>query len=337
MTVNYGERVALVGPNGAGKSTLFSLVLGTDTADSGTVERDEWTTLGYLPQEAEALGQETVLDIATGHSGELQRLEEVLHRHEKAGTVQDPEYFEAQTKHDALRNPQFEAKVKKILRGLGFKDEDYSLAKELSGGWVMRSHLARLLAQEPDLLLLDEPTNHLDLMSLIWFRSYSQYYPGAVLLISHDRDFMDQIIQSVYEIDEAQLHSYTGNYSSYLKQKDERYERAQAAFKNQQKEIEAMQEFIDRFRSVASKASQAQSRQKQLDKLEKLEKPRPPRKAFRFNFPQPPRSGQRVLALEAIHQAYGSRKVYEGHSTWRWNAATARCSSARMAPGNRPF
>lgn len=313
MTVNYGERVALVGPNGAGKSTLFSLILGGDTPDGGTVDRDEWTTLGYLPQEAEALGADSVLDIAVGKAGELEELEEILRQHEKAGTVQDPAYFEAHAKHDALQNPQFEAKVKKILKGLGFKEEDHDRpARELSGGWVMRAHLARLLAQEPDLLLLDEPTNHLDLLSLIWFRSYLQYYPGAVLLISHDRDFMDQIIQNVYEIDESQLKSYTGNYSSYLKQKDERYERAVAAYKNQQKEIEAMQEFIDRFRSVASKAAQAQSRQKQLDKMEKLDRPQQPRRVFRFNFPQPPRSGQRVMALEGIHQAYGQRKVYQG-------------------------
>ncbi len=312
MGVNYGERVALVGPNGAGKSTLFSLILGKDTADSGEVERDDWTSIGYLPQEAEARGDETVLDIACGKAGELEALEKVLQSHEAAGTVNDPEYYDAQAKHESLQDPQFEAKVKKLLKGLGYKDIDLSRpAREMSGGWVMRAHLARLLAQEPDLLLLDEPTNHLDLMSLLWFRNYLKTYPGAVLLISHDRDFMDQIIEQVYEIEESALHAYTGNYSDYLRQKEERYERAMMGYKNQQREIEALEEFIDRFRSVASKASQAQSRQKQLEKIVRLEKPKPPRKVFRFNFPQPMRSGQRVLGLEGVHQSYGTRKVYE--------------------------
>ncbi len=176
----------------------------------------------------------------------------------------------------------------------------------------MRAHLTRLLVIEPDLLLLDEPTNHLDLMSLLWFRNYLKNYPGAILLISHDRDFMDEIIETTYDIDEGKLIAYTGNYSDHVKQKEEAWERATQAYRNQQKEIEHIQEFIDKFRSVASKASQAQSREKQLAKMEKLEKPKPLRKAFRFNFPQPTRIGQRAIGLEGIHQAYGEKKVYNG-------------------------
>ena len=313
MTINYAERVALVGPNGAGKSTLFSLILKEDTPDSGTVQRDEYTTLGYLPQESEATGNETALEVATGRAGDLEHLEATLQKHEQAGTTDDPEYFEAQTKYDVLHNPESEAKAKKMLRGLGFKEEDWMRpARELSGGWMMRAHLARLLVLEPDLLLLDEPTNHLDLLSLLWFRQYLKNYPGAVLLISHDRDFMDVLVQTVYEIDESKLICYQGNYSDYLEQKEQNYERALAAYKNQQKEIEAAQEFIDRFRNVASKAASAQSRQKQLEKMDVLKKPSPPRKYFKFNFPQPARSGQRVLILENVHQAYGTRKIYEG-------------------------
>ena len=312
MTVNYGERVALVGPNGAGKSTLFSLILGTDTADSGEVNRDEWTSLGYLAQEGEPVGEETVLDIATGKAGEMDRLEAILQEHEKRGDVSAPAYFDAQAKHEALQNPQAEARARKILRGFGYKEEDFTRpAREFSGGWVMRAHLARLLVIEPDLLLLDEPTNHLDLLSLLWFRSYLKHYPGAVLMISHDRDFMDEIIEKIYEIDNSKLTQWTGNYSSYLKQKEEAWERTMQAYRNQQKEIEQIQEFIERFRSVASKASQAQSREKQLAKMEKLEKPAPLRKAFRFNFPQPARGGQRMVQLNGIHQAYGTRKIYE--------------------------
>jgi ATP-binding cassette subfamily F protein 3 len=313
FTVNYAERVALVGPNGAGKSTLFSLILKDDVPDSGEIERDEWTTLGYLRQESEPTGDETILDVATGKAGELDRLETVLKNCEDAGDVSSPEYLEAHAQHEALHNPQAEAKAKKILRGFGFKETDLAKpAREYSGGWVMRAHLARLLVIEPDLLLLDEPTNHLDLLSLLWFRNYLKNYPGAILLISHDRDFMDELIETVYDIDDGKLVAYQGNYSDHLKQKEEAYEREMQAYRNQQKEIEHIQEFIDKFRSVASKASQAQSREKQLAKMEKLEKPKPLKKAFRFNFPQPIRGGQRAMSLTNIHQAYGEKKIYTG-------------------------
>ena len=314
MTINYAERVALVGPNGAGKTTLFSLILNRDTPDAGTIERDEYTTLGYLPQEGEAVGEETALDIAAGRGAGLHELETTLRGHEKAGTTHEPAYFEAQAKFEALHHPEVEAKAKKMLRGLGFKEEDWLRpAKELSGGWVMRAHLSHLLVLEPDLLLLDEPTNHLDLLSLLWFQQYLKNYPGALLMISHDRDFMDGLVETIYEIEEGKFLQYTGNYTSYLEQKEANYERALAAFKNQQREIEEMEEFIDRFRSVASKAAQAQSRQKALDKIVRLEKPKPPRRVFRFNFPQPTRSGQRVIALDGVHQAYiDDRWIYRG-------------------------
>lgn len=313
MTVNYAERVALVGPNGAGKSTLFSLILKEDTQDSGSIERDEWTTLGYLPQESEPIGNETILEVATGKAGELERLEKILQEHEESGDVSAPEYSEAQSKFDALQDPQAEAKAKKILHGFGFKTEQFDEpAREFSGGWIMRAHLARLLVIEPDLLLLDEPTNHLDLMSLVWFRDYLKHYSGAILLISHDRDFMDEIIESVYEIDDGKFNYYKGNYSSHLKQREENYIRATTAYRNQQKEVEHVQEFIDKFRSVSSKAAQVQSREKQLAKMELLEKPKPLRKAFRFNFPQPTRVGQRAIGLIGIHQAYGDKQIYRG-------------------------
>ena len=313
MTVNYGERVALVGPNGAGKSTLFSIILRENDPDSGVMERDAWTMVGYLPQEGEVVGEETVMDVATGRAGELPALEARLHELEKTGSVDSPEYLEAHAKHEALSNPQVEAKAKKILRGLGYRDTDYDRkAKELSGGWVMRAHLARLLVMEPDLLLLDEPTNHLDLLSLLWLQQYLKNYSGAVLLISHDRQFMDEIVQSVYEIADKKLHSFTGNYTDYLRQKEERYEQQNAAYKNQQKEIEALQEFADRFRSVASKASQAMSKLKQIERMELIEKPVPPKKPFRFQIPQPPRIGQRAMTLEGIHMAYGVTQVYRG-------------------------
>ena len=313
MQVNYGERVALVGPNGTGKSTLFGIILHKDEPDAGTMERDEWTMVGYLPQESEAVGEETVLDVATGRAGELLALEKRLHELEKEGIVDTPEYLEAHAKHDALNDPQVEAKAKKILRGLGYREDQFDRrACEMSGGWVMRAHLARLLVMEPDLLLLDEPTNHLDLLSLLWLQDYLKTYSGAILLISHDRQFMDEIIETVYEINDQKLTSYTGNYTDFLRQREAHYDQQLAAYNNQQKEIRALQEFYDRFRQVASKASQAMSKLKQIERLDKIEKPVPPKKPFRFHIPQPPRGGQRAITLEGVHMAYGDLKVYDG-------------------------
>jgi ATP-binding cassette subfamily F protein 3 len=312
FNVTHGDRVALVGPNGAGKSTLFSIILGTSVPDEGVVERDEWTMVGYLPQEGEAVGDETVIDVATGRSA-LPVLEEKLRKLEAAGSVSTPEYNEAHIQHDALNDPQVSAKAKKMLAGLGFRQSDFDRpAREMSGGWVMRAHLARLLVMEPDLLLLDEPTNHLDLMALLWLQNYLKNYSGAVLMISHDRQFMDELVTQVHEISEKKLIAYTGNYSDYLREREERYERQLAAYKNQQKEIAALQEFADRFRSVASKASQAMSKLKQIERLELIEKPTPPRKPYRFQIPPPPRGGQRAISLEGIHMAYGTHKVYSG-------------------------
>jgi ATP-binding cassette subfamily F protein 3 len=313
LQVNYGDRVALVGPNGAGKSTLFGIILKTLEADEGVVDRDAWTMVGYLPQESEPLGDETVLEVATGRATEVPLLEKRLHELEKAGAVSGPEYLEAHAKHDALNDPQVEAKAKKMLVGLGYKETDFGrLAREMSGGWIMRAHLARLLVMEPDLLLLDEPTNHLDLLSLLWLQNYLKNYSGALLMISHDRQFMDEIVGQVHEIANKKLVAYTGNYSAFLEQREERYEQHLAAYKNQQKEIQSLQEFADRFRAVPSKASQAMSKLKAIERLELIEKPLAPRKPFRFQIPPPPRGGQRAVTLEGIHMAYGSNKVYSG-------------------------
>ncbi len=313
LQINYGERVALVGPNGAGKSTIFRIVLGDEEADKGTVERDEWTLVGFLPQESEDVGDYTVIQIATGRAGEIEKLEATLKKLEDAGTVDVPEYSEAQGMFDALNDPKVEAKAKKMLRGLGYAETDFDRpAKEMSGGWIMRAHLARLLVIEPDLLMLDEPTNHLDLMSLLWFQDYLKNYSGAILMISHDREFMDELVESVYEISEKKLISYTGNYSSYVEQRQKHYEQQNNAYKNQQKQIKELQAFANKFRSVSSKASQAQSKLKEIERMEKIEKPMSPKKPFRFQIPEPPRGGQKAMTLEGIDFAYGKHKVYEG-------------------------
>ena len=314
MTINWGERVALVGPNGAGKSTLFRMILGEDDPDEGTIERDEYAITGYLAQEAGEPMDETIIEIAMGVTPEMIGLLRTIREHEKTGDLAHPEFAKAQDQFNALNGYQLEPKAKKILAGLGFRQADFNQpAREYSGGWVMRAQLARLLVMEPDLLMLDEPTNHLDLLSLLWLQRYLLNYSGALLMISHDRDFMDAIIETVIEIDpdHAELVTYNGNYSKYLDQREKRYEQLVQAYRNQNKEIERVQEFIDRFRQVASKASQVQSRIKQLEKLDRLEKPRAPRKAFKFTFPQPPKSNQKVIELEKACQAYGEKRIYQ--------------------------
>jgi ATP-binding cassette subfamily F protein 3 len=314
MSINWGERVALVGPNGAGKSTLFRMILDEDSPDEGTIERDEYAITGYLPQEAGEPTDETILEIAMGITPEMIGLLRTIRVGEASGDLSTPEFAHAQDQFTALNGYQLEPKAKKILHGLGFKTEDFNKpAREYSGGWVMRAHLARLLVMEPDLLMLDEPTNHLDLLSLLWLQRYLLNYSGAILMISHDRDFMDSIIETVIEIDPdaAALISYTGNYTAFLGQREARYDQQVQAYRNQNKEIEHIQEFIDRFRQVGSKAAQVQSRLKTLEKLPRIEKPRTPRKPFKFNFPQPPRSNQKVVELEKVGQAYGEKRIYK--------------------------
>jgi len=220
MTINWGERVALVGPNGAGKSTLFKMILKEEDADSGSLEVDDYAITGYLAQEAGDPGNETILEIAIGITPELTQAIRTMREHEAAGTTDSADYHTAQDTFDAANGFQLEPKAKKILAGLGFKQDAFNQpANKFSGGWIMRAHLAKLLVMEPDLLMLDEPTNHLDLMALLWLQQYLKTYPGALLMISHDRDFMDGLIETVYEIDEEKLISYTGNYTSYLEQR----------------------------------------------------------------------------------------------------------------------
>jgi ATP-binding cassette subfamily F protein 3 len=282
FTIQAGERIAVTGPNGAGKSTLLKIILGKEEPDTGEVTFMRGTRVGYLPQEAEAIGNEIVLEIA------------VPHEHE----------------HDG----QFIAKAKQILDSLGFKQSDYDRpARELSGGWVMRAHLARLLADEPDLLLLDEPTNHLDLETLLWFQDYLQHYPGAILLISHDREFLNQLCTHIAELRAARILRYTGNYDSYLEQRIATEANIAATAKAQQRKIDQLQTFVDRFRAKNTMAAQAQSKLKQIERLkeEMVEAPASDGPVVGFKFPQPQRSGQRVITLEKVKFGYGEKTIYE--------------------------
>ena len=280
LQINRGDRVGLVGPNGAGKSTLFSIILNEQPPDSGSISMERGLSLGYLPQESAPAGDETVLELATLHS---------------------TDGWEA------------EPRAKTILRGLAFRESDFDRpAKTLSGGWIMRAHLARLLVQQPDLLLLDEPTNHLDLESLLWFQDYLQGFKGAILIISHDREFLNRLLRKVVEIAWQRLNSYNGNYEDYVREKQAREDQQLRAYENQQKEIAKLQEFADRFRAKASKAAQAQSKLKQIERMDKIEAPLAQAKTVAFRFPQPPRSGQRVMTLKDMHHAYGELVVYRG-------------------------
>jgi ATP-binding cassette, subfamily F, member 3 len=313
LQVNYGDRIGLVGPNGAGKSTLLSLILQESTPDEGDVFFEKGITTGYLPQETAPCGEETVLELATNLTPEHATLRRTMKDHETRGDTDSDTYHDAQVRFAELNGYQLEPKAKRILSGLAFRESDFSRpANQMSGGWVMRAHLARLLVQEPDLLLLDEPTNHLDLESLLWFQNYLKGYPGAIFMISHDREFLNQLSETIIDIKHGQLHRYRGNYESYLVQCAAREEQHLAAYNNQQKEIASLQAFADRFRAKASKASQAQSKLKQIERMEKIEAPLRDDKKIKFRFPQPPRSGQNVITLEGIHQAYGTHQVYRG-------------------------
>ncbi len=283
LNIMSGDRIAITGPNGAGKSTLIKIILGQEEPDAGSVSFIRGTRTGYLPQESEPAGNETVMEVA------------VPHQHE----------------HDG----QFIAKVKQVLASLGFKQTDHDRpAREMSGGWIMRAHLARLLAEEPDLLMLDEPTNHLDLETLIWFQDYLKYYPGAILLISHDREFLNNLCTHIAELRASRIMRYTGNYDEYLVQRAAMEATLIATAKNQQRDIDRLQLFADRFGAKASKASQAQSKRKQIERIKEdmVQIPDGPDATMGFRFPQPQRSGQRVITLEKIKFGYGEKLIYDG-------------------------
>ena len=287
LTINRTDRLGLVGPNGAGKSTLFKLILGQEEPTTGQITSQRGATVGFLPQESAPVGEQTVIELATSH-------------------LEDEDGY-------GSFDGTLVAKAKRILKGLSFRDTDYDRpARELSGGWVMRAHLARLLVQEPDLLMLDEPTNHLDLETLLWFQDYLESYPGGIVLISHDREFLNHLVTGILEIRGSALFDYTGNFDSFLEQRAAREQQQLAAFKNQQKEIARLQEFADRFRAKASKASQAQAKLKQIARMDRIDAPQAAAATVDFSFPQPDQSGQRVITLRGVDFAYGSHTVYRG-------------------------
>ncbi len=286
LTINRTDRLGLVGPNGAGKSTLFKLLLGDEEPDEGIVSRQRGATVGFLPQESAPAGEETVLEIATSqiHGDD--------HHHPDGTSI---------------------AKAKRILKGLSFLETDFERPlRELSGGWVMRTHLARLLVEEPDLLMLDEPTNHLDLETLIWFQEYLKNYPGGIVVISHDREFLNQLVTGILELRSGRLWRYQGNFDKFLEERAAQEEQQLAAHKNQQREITRLMDFVNRFRAKNTTATRAQAKLKQIDRMEIIDAPEAAAATVGFDFPQPESSGHRVVTLRDVHFAYGENRVYTG-------------------------
>src|SRR5215467_7243768 len=317
LQVNREDRIGLVGPNGAGKTTLFSIILREESADEGKVTFERGVSLGYLPQENAPVGDETVIELATGITPEYIKLRRILKAWDANHPVEalHPEdiHDDVHDRFNELGGYRLEAKAKQMLAGLSFREKDFQRpAREMSGGWVMRAHLARLLTHEPNLLLLDEPTNHLDLEALLWFQDYLKSYPGAILAISHDREFLNQLVGSIVEIRSGKLLRYSGNYDAYLEQREAHEQQLLAAYKHQEREIARLMDFVNRFRAKNTKATQAQSKLKQIDRMDKIEAPDKDEKKIDFKFPQPQRSGLKVITLENIHQAYGDNVVYRG-------------------------
>jgi ATPase subunit of ABC transporter with duplicated ATPase domains len=319
--LNPGEKVGLVGPNGAGKTTLFRMIVGEESPDDGTLSVARQLTIGYFRQDVEEMSGRSVLDEAIAGSGrvgdlhhELEALQHAMSDPDQAGKMDKilARFGEVQEEYDHLGGYALESQAREVLQGLGFDDEriDGDVG-ELSGGWKMRVAMARVLLGRPDVLLMDEPTNHLDIESIVWLEDFIKSLPGALLMTSHDREFMNRVVTKIAEIDEGDITVYSGNYDFYSKERQIRETNREAAYARQQAMLAKEQRFIERFSAHAAKAAQVQSRVKALDKIEKLQPPKK-RRVVKFDFRQPQRSGDQVAALEDIHKTYGRRVVYDG-------------------------
>ena len=314
-------RIALVGPNGAGKTTLMEIMAGGSEPDSGVVTVGKGEVVGYLKQEAIEMAGRTALAEVLSVASEVTSLEHrisVLEADIAEESEDDElermlaEYARIRERFEHLGGYTIEADARAVLGGLGFRERDMQRdCAEFSGGWLMRIALAKILLQSPDILLLDEPTNHLDLESVTWLEGFLRAYDGAILLVSHDRAFMDGLCDRIAEIDLRKLTVYHGTYESYTIQKAEGLDRLLAAKANQDRQIAAQEKFIERFRSKSTKAKAVQSRVKAIEKIERIEVPQE-RKAVKFRFPQPPRTSETVVTLEGVSKAYGPITVYDG-------------------------
>lgn len=320
--VNPGNRFALVGPNGAGKTTLLKIIMGLDTPDAGTIAFAKEVNVGYLEQETKLASDVPVIDEVMNAAHEIRELGEraeelqlaIAEAGEKGGVPEQllNEYGRVQDRFEGLGGYELESNARQILAGLGFPVEEFNKpCAEFSGGWQMRIALAKLFLRHPDLLLLDEPTNHLDLESVQWLRSFIASYEGAVLIVSHDRAFMDACVDHVAALENRRITVYTGNYSSYLRQREDNLEQMRAKRAAQEREIAHMQVFVDKFRYKPTKAAQAQERMRRIEQIKSELVILPEgHKHVDFKFPDPPRSGDMVVKLEDVSKAYGDHTIY---------------------------
>jgi ATPase subunit of ABC transporter with duplicated ATPase domains len=316
-----GDKIGLVGPNGSGKSTIFRLIVKEEQPDAGQVAIDRGTTIGYFSQDVGEMHGRTVVQATLDGAGPVSEAADQLRELEAA--LSDPdrmdemerlveEFGEAQARFEQLGGYALDARAREILAGLGFAQEvmDGDVGN-LSGGWKMRVALARILLMRPDAMLLDEPTNHLDLESILWLEQFLKGFEGALIMTSHDREFMNRIVGKIAEIDAGELTVFGGNYEFYMKQRAILDEQAESQFERQQAMLAKEEAFIARFKARASHAAQVQSRVKKLDKIERVEPPKRRRK-LRFEFKDPPRSGDDVAKVDNVSKAYGKRVIYDG-------------------------
>jgi ATPase subunit of ABC transporter with duplicated ATPase domains len=319
--LNPGDKVGLVGPNGSGKTTLFRMIVGEEAPDEGDVSVPKKLSVGYFRQDVEEMSGRSVLDEAIHGSGrvgdlhhELEAINHAMADPARAGELDAilARFGEVQEEYEHLGGYALEAQAREVLHGLGFDDEriDGDVGA-LSGGWKMRVAMARVLLGKPDVLLMDEPTNHLDIESIIWLEEFLKSLPGALLMTSHDREFMNRLVTKIAEIDGGEITTYSGNYDFYERERAIREANREAAYARQQAMLAKEQRFIERFAAHAAKAAQVQSRVKALEKIEKIELPKK-RRVVEFDFRQPPRSGEQVVTIEGVHKSYGRRLVYDG-------------------------
>ncbi len=323
LQLNAGERWALVGPNGSGKTTLLRIIMGEESADEGTVSFARDVTVGYLEQETHLAGEKSALAEVVDSAHEVKEMERRVRKLERKISETAPgdeldrlleRYGAAQDRFERLGGYELEARARQILAGLGFPVEDFDKpACDFSGGWQMRIALSKLLLRHPDLLLLDEPTNHLDLESVRWLEQFLASYDGAVLLVSHDRAFMDACVSHVAAVENRRITTYTANYSGYLKQREDNLEQMRAKRAAQEREIAHMQVFVDKFRYKPTKAAQAQERMKKIEQIksELVILPEGTKK-MHFSFPEPPRTGDEVVSLAGVSKSFGENHVYSG-------------------------
>src|SRR6202451_4725722 len=320
--LNPGEKVGLVGPNGSGKTTIFRMIVGEEEPDDGDISVPKKLTVGYFRQDVEEMKGRSPIYEAIAGSGRVGDLHHELEALQHA--MEDPDqpdmdrvldrFGHVQEEYEHLGGYALEAQARDVLHRLGFQDDQIDGdVGALSGGWKMRVALARVLLGRPDVLLMDEPTNHLDIESIIWLEQFLKGYAGALLMTSHDREFMNRIVSKIADIDQGEIITYSGDYDFYERERAIRETNQQAAFARQQAMLAKEQRFIDRFRTHAAKAAQVQSRIKALDKIEKVELPKK-RHVVKFEFRVPPRSGDQVAVIEDLHKRFGSRVIYDGFS-----------------------